>query len=255
MKTIEINKINDNVKKWKRVENKEPNINESCLISSWWQVVWFYVKWDDVPKRLRDIATLMNNELLSERVPKTLMSRIYYDKQWNEIRLDQFSAIIWAVQPSPFKKRYVPWLSHLHLVESAKKYIKLKYIFAKECEKLIKKITPELYEKQKELLKSQKIKIWNLFTSWIDNFNWAVNTHIDWWNIKWANNIIYFKRKNSEGWNLHIPEYWWVVDCEDNSLVYYPAYAHIHWVDNIIPTKIWWYRNSLVLYPLNIKYV
>jgi len=254
MKTIEINKINDNIKKWKRVEFKEPNITESCFISTWWDVIWFYLKWKDVPDKLRKIAQLVNNELLSERVPKTTMSRVSYDKYWNVLMVSQFSAIIWAVKPSPFKQRYIPWLSHLHLVKSAEKYIKLKYAFASECEKMIKDLTPKLYENQKKLLEWQKIKIWNLFTSWIDNFNWAVNTHIDWWNIRWANNIIYFKRKNSTGWNLHIPEYWWIVESADDSVVFYPAYLHIHWVDNIIPNKHWWYRNSLVLYPLNIKY-
>jgi len=251
---LEIKKVKVGVKKNQPVETIEPNITESCLLSENNKIVWFYLRWEDVPERVRKLATLFNNELLSKNVPKSIMNRVAYDKMWNEILLPQFSAIIWWTKPSPFKCRYIPWLSHLHLVKSAEKYIKLKYMFASECEKMIKEITPELYEKQYNLLKSQKIKIWNLWTSWIDNFNWSVNTHIDWWNIKWANNIIYFKRKNSTWWNLHIPEYGWVVDSANDSLVFYPAYAHIHWVDKITPTDKWGYRNSLVLYPLNIKY-
>lgn len=254
MKTLNIKKTKEWVKKNEPVEVIEPNITESCYLVEDWEVIWFYLAPEDVPQRIKKIATLVNNELLSPRVPKSMMNRVFYDKLWNAIRLKQFSAIIWAVPESPFKRRYKPWLSHLHLEKTADKYIKLKYLFAQECEKLVKEISPELYERQKELLKSQKIKIANLWTSWIDNFNWSVNTHMDGWNIKWANNIIYFKRKNSTWWNLHIPEYEWVVNSANDSLVFYPAYKHIHAVDKITPLEDWWYRNSIVLYPLNIKY-
>jgi len=251
---LKIKKVKEWVKKNKSVATIEPNIVSSCLLSENDEIIGFYLKWDDVPERVRKLWTMINNELLSKRVPKSIMSRVAYDKKWNEIILKQFSAIIWWTKPSPFKQRYIPWLAHLHLVTSAEKYIKLKYLFAKECEQMIRELTPHLYTRQKELLKNQKIKIGNLWTSWIDNFNWSVNTHMDWWNIKGANNIIYFKRKNSIWWNLHIPEYWGVVDSANDSLVFYPAYKHIHWVDAIVPLKEWGYRNSIVLYPLNIKY-
>jgi hypothetical protein len=47
----------------------------------------------------------------------------------------------------------------VHLQKKAEKYIKLMYLFAKECEILIKKLTPNLYEEQKKVLQNQKIKI------------------------------------------------------------------------------------------------
>jgi hypothetical protein len=115
-------------------------------------------------------------------------------------------------------------------------------------------LTPNLYEEQKKVLQNQKIKIWNLWTSSIANYNTAAKTHIDWANIIWANNIIYFKRENAKWWHLCLPEYWAVINSQNDALVFYPAYRNIHWVTEIEPTKIWWYRNSLVLYPLNIKY-
>lgn len=111
------------------------------------------------------------------------------------------------------------------------------YLFAEECEKLIKELTPDLYERQKELMKDQKIKIGNLWTSSIANFNGACNTHLDGANVKGANNIIYFKRRNAEGGNLHVPEYGAVIDSANDSFVFYPAYKHIHGVDDITPTE------------------
>lgn len=238
------------------MEVTEPNITESCIFEDEDGIVWFYLDPSDVPERLRKIATLANNELLSENVPKIMMDRILLKKEGQEVAdtTPQFSTIIWAVKPENFKKRYLPGLSHVHLVKSAEKYIKLMTLFALECEKVIKDITPELYEKQKILLQAQEIKIGNLWTSSIANFNGACNSHLDGANIKGANNIIYFKRKNSTGWNLHVPEYGGVVNSANDSLVYYPAYKHIHAVDMITPTEKWGYRNSLVLYPLKINY-
>lgn len=255
MKTLKLNRIAD-VGRNVRMENLEPNITESCLFEDEDGIVGFYISAKDMPERLKKIATLANNELLSKNVPKTMMSRILKKEEGQE-KADttpQFSTIIGAVKPEAFKKRYVPGLSHVHLHKPAERYIKLMTLFAEECEKLIKEVTPDLYEKQKELLKDQQIKIGNLWTSSIANFNGACNTHLDGANIKGANNIIYFKRANSEGGNLHVPDYGGVVDSANDSLVFYPAYKHIHGVCDIKPLKEGGYRNSLVLYPLRIKY-
>lgn len=251
MKTIELNnpkKIEKNI----QPQITEPNVTEDCIFIDWTgKEIWFYLK--NPPEKIKKIAHLMNKELMSDRVPKKVMNRVWFEN-WERKMLDQYSCIIWAVKPEIFKRRYVPSYSHVHLCKSAEKYIQLVYLFAEECEKLIKELTPELYEEQKKLLESQEIKIWSLFTSSIANCNFAARTHIDWWNIQWANNIIYYKRENSIWWNLHVPWYDAVIDSCDDSLLFYPAWRDIHWVEEIIPTKSGWYRNSIVLYPLNIKY-
>ena len=252
MKIAKVKKVTK-TKIWIRCDVKEPNVTESCLIEEDWEVIGFYLTPEDVPQEVKTLATMMNNELLSDRVPKNLAARVDY-VDWVRTATNQFSTIIWAVKPEPFKRRYKPWLSHVHMIPSTKKYIQLAYLWADACERMVKKLTPELYERQKELLKWQKIKIGNLWTSSIANFNWAVNTHLDWANIKGANNIIYFKRNNCKHGNLHVPDYWLVIDSRHDSLVFYPAYKHTHWVDDIHPTKDGWYRNSIVLYPLDIKY-
>lgn len=239
-------------KKNRTPEMAEPNVVEDCFFKDEkWKIIWFYLK--KAPERLRKIANLANKELHSKNVPKNVMSRVWYE-DGIEKRLEQYSTIIWAVKPELIKRRYKPWLSHIHLEKKAERFIKLMYIFAQECEKLIQELTPELYEEQKKLLKNQKLKIWSLWTSSISNFNTAAKTHIDGANIKWANNIIYFKRENAEGGHLHLPEYDAVINSSDDALVFYPAWKSLHGVSEIKPTKKGWYRNSLVLYPLNIKY-
>lgn len=251
MKTVVLGKEKESKKNVQPPVTK-PNIVDSCIfVDEEWKHIWFYLR--EVPEKLRKIATLANKELMSNNVPKKVMNRIWYE-DWKYQRLKQFSAIIWAVKPEATKRRYVPSVSHLHLDKWASNYIKLMYLFAEECEKLIMSISPELYKEQFELLKGQKIKIWNLWTSWISNCNWAAMTHKDGANIRWTCNMIYYKRENSIWWNLHLPWYWVVIESKDDSLLFYPAWKSMHGVEEITPTKTWGYRNSLVLYPLDISY-
>lgn len=229
-----------------------PNVTESCMfVDENGKPFWFYLR--EVPEKLKKIAGLLNKELNSKNVPKDTMNRIWYEN-WKRYSIKQYSTIVWAVRPDGTKRRYKPWLCHTHLIKSMDTYIKLVYLFAKECEELIKSISPELYQEQLELMKPQEIKIGNLWTSCISNFNSAAKTHTDGVNVKWANNIIYYKRENSTGWNLHLPWYDIVVDSADDSLLFYPAWKSMHGVEEITPTKTWGYRNSLVLYPLDISY-
>lgn len=95
MKTIKISKIRD-VEKGIRCEVTPPNVTESCLLEDEDGICGFYLSQKDIPERLRKIATLANNELLSERVPKTMMSRILRKEEGQEKAktTPQFSTII-----------------------------------------------------------------------------------------------------------------------------------------------------------------
>ena len=122
-----------------------------------------------------------------------------------------------------------------------------------EGEKIIKLLTPKIYERQKEIFKGIKNewRFGNLFTSSISNFNISAPFHRDTGNIKGTVNIILTKRNNSKGGSLHVPDYDATFEQADNSMLVYPAWRNLHGVTPIIETRKGGYRNSLIFYPLN----
>jgi hypothetical protein len=112
---------------------------------------------------------------------------------------------------------------------------------------------PEQYFIQKKIIEEnvlKKFRFGDLFTSSISNYNIAANYHQDNRNLKNTVNVIYSKKENASGGNLHVPDYDLVFDSVDGSMICYPAWANLHGVTPILPTKKGGYRNGIVFYPL-----
>jgi hypothetical protein len=123
----------------------------------------------------------------------------------------------------------------------------------RESENLIKKIAPNIYDRQVELINEmvpKKYRFGRLFSSSISNYNIAANFHRDNGNIKGCVNVIIAKKKNATGGNTTVPDYGATMDSCDNSMLVYPAWKNVHGVTPIIPTSKDGYRNTLVFYPL-----
>ena len=121
-----------------------------------------------------------------------------------------------------------------------------------EAEQIVKKITPEIYERQQELLADVKDewKFGTMYTSSISNYNISAPFHRDTGNIVGTVNIILTKRNNSKGGCLNVPDYNVTFEQTNNSMLVYPAWKNVHGVTPIIPTAKDGYRNSLIFYPL-----
>ena len=259
MKTIELKKVEHTVKIGDKCPYIEPNVTEDCLFVEGDEVVGFYIS--EMPKKMCELANLANAEFRSKNVPKSEMSRgpqgnkkQKAERAKNGVELvTQFSTILGGVPPKPHMRRPYPTVSSVHSVKTAKNFIKAMLLLAKESEKLIKEVTPEQYDKQKELLDQvpDQYKFANLFTSSISNFNISAQFHRDTGNIVGASNVIICKKNNSKGGDLNIPDYGATIGQKDNSILVYPAWRNIHGVTPITPTHEGGYRNSLVFYPLN----
>ena len=252
MRTLELNKILHNVKVGDTCEYIEPNITEDTIFMEGGEVVGFFLK--DISKydtNLSKLVAVANNELLSPRVPKSTMKRSsgLIDKGAEVL---QYSTIIGSVPPKPHMRRPYPTISSVHQSKTAGTYIKAMIMVAFHSEELIKKIAPEIYERQLELFKKvpQKWKLGRLFTSSISNYNIAAGFHVDNANIRGCVNVIICKRENSKGGCTTVPDYGATMDSCDNSMLVYPAWRNIHGVTPIIPLAANGYRNSLVFYPL-----
>jgi hypothetical protein len=261
MKIIKLIPQPHNIKIGQDCPYYEPNIKEDCIfVDETGTPIGFYMR--QMPEKMCKLADLANHELLSNRVPKTKMRRASVlkaqkklglsSKQADEIGVAQFSTIIGSIPPKPMMKRHYPNQSSVHKVKSAQDFIKAMMMLVMESEKLIKELTPNVYEEQVKLF-NEVPKEWrfgNLFTSSISNFNISASFHRDTGNIVGAVNVIITKRLNSKGGNLNVPDYGATMDQCDNSILVYPAWRNIHGVTPIIPTHEGGYRNSLVFYPL-----
>ena len=166
----------------------------------------------------------------------------------------QYSTILGSIPPKPHMRRPYPTRSSVHGVKSASTFVKAMLMLAKESEEIVRKIMPEQYNQQKELISSNIAKEWrfgDLFTSSISNFNIAADFHRDNGNLKGCSNVIIAKRNNSTGGCTTIPDYDATVDSRDNSMLFYPAWRNVHGVTPIVPTHENGYRNTLVFYPLS----
>lgn len=250
MKTVELVQVPHNVKIGDVCGDIEPTITEDTLFVSEGKPVGFYIK--ELTGKISSLAHVANAELLSDRVPKSMMRRSSGLRD-AESEVEQYSTIIGACPPKPHMKRPYPMISSVHQVKSAQTFIKAMLLLCKESETLINEIAPEIYAQQKAIIEKNvppKFRFGELFTSSISNFNIPAPFHRDAGNLEGCVNVIIAKKENARGGNTTVPDYNATVDSRDNSMLVYPAWRNVHGVTPIRPTKPGGYRNSLVFYPL-----
>lgn len=229
----------------------EPNVKEDTLFLSEGVPVGFFLK--SIPKEFQNILNIANAEFLTDRVPKSNMTRISGVKGEKTSRMQQFSTIIGSVPPKPVFRRHYPTVSSVHAVKTAATFIKAMNLLVTKGEDILKDIMPDQYDAQMKIFKEveDKWKFGNIFTSSISNFNIAANFHRDTRNIKNTVNFIFTRRRNSKGGNLFVPDHNLCIDQSDCSLLVYPAWKSLHAVTPIVETAKGGYRNSFVFYPLS----
>jgi hypothetical protein len=259
MNRMELKKIEHSVKIGDECPMLQPNITEDSIFYDNGEVIGFYM--NQLPKLMQKYITIANAELLSVRVPKQEMSRGPQGSKKDKLKrardgvtlVTQYSTILGSVPPKPHMRRNYPTRSSVHSVTTARHFIKSMFLACLEAEKLINKIAPDVYQKQKQTVEENVPSKWrfgNLFTSSISNFNIAARYHRDNANLKNCVNVIITKRRNAEGGNTTVPDYGATFDSCDNSILVYPAWRNTHGVTPIIPLKTKGYRNSMVFYAL-----
>ena len=259
MNIIKLKKVEHNRKVGKRCEYIEPNVKEDCLLESDGEIIGFYIK--DVNKYSKKLSALIdiaNKEFKSDNVPKSLLERsdVFANKYKKGMtRKDakamgtvQMSSILGSIPPKPHMRRPYPTISAVHREPKAKTFIKAMWGACVEAEKIVKELTPEIYDRQIELFKEIK-KDWkfgNMFTSSISNFNISAPFHRDTGNLEGTVNIILTKRNNANGGCLNVPDYNATFEQADNSMLVYPAWRNVHGVTPIKPIADDGYRNSLI---------
>lgn len=243
MKKIELVQVDHSVKVGDLCKTFEPNIKEDSMFMYEGNAVGFFIT--NIEGKLKKFIEIANSEFRSDRVPKTIMKRAS--------GVEQYSTIIGSVPPKPHMRRPYPSISSVHNTKSARIFIKAMLGACREAENILKEILPEQYNQQVELIKEyvpEKYRLGKCFTSSINNYNISAPFHRDTANIKGCVNVIFTKKKNATGGDLHVPDYNATMDSSDNSMLVYPAWRNVHGVTPIIPTSEGGYRNSLVFYPL-----
>lgn len=250
MKKIDLIKVEHNVQIGDICGHIEPNITEDSIFYADGKPIGFYLK--NISGKLLQYIEIANNELLSDRVPKSEMRRSSGLRN-AAMEVKQYSTIIGSCPPKPHMRRPYPSMSSVHQVKSAQTFIKAMLLACTEAENVIKELTPEIYEQQKNIIETNipaKWRFGKLFTSSISNFNIPAPFHRDAGNLEGCVNVIIAKKKNATGGNTTVPDYNATMDSSDNSMLVYPAWRNVHGVTPIVPTKEGGYRNSLVFYPL-----
>lgn len=266
MKTLELKAVSHNFKVGDVCPKIEANIFEDTLFVENGIPIGFYLS--KMPEKMCKLANLANSELLSERVPKTEMTRTnlkeIFDENGKRVGMvdrtkeagcevvKQYSTIIGSVPPKPHLGRNYGSISSVHKVKTAKTFIKSMLMLSLETDNLLKEILPEQYYKQRHIIEEldERWRFGNLYTSSISNFNISANFHRDTGNLEGCVNAIICKRINSKGGDLFIPDYNATIGQKDNSILFYPAWKNLHAVTPIVPTFDGGYRNSMVFYPL-----
>ena len=259
MKTVNLIKVDHNVKIGDVCGVIEPNITEDTLFVEGDEVVGFYLK--EINGKLKDYIEIANAELLTDRVPKSLMNRgpvgskaAQREREKAGIKMvSQFSTTIGSCAPRPHMRMPYPRISQVHEVKSAQTFIKAMLLACREAESVILNVAPTIYSKQLELIEKNvppRFRFGKLFTSSISNFNISAPFHRDAGNLEGCVNVIIAKKRNAKGGNTTVPDYGATVDSRDNSMLVYPAWRNVHGVTPIQPTEEGGYRNSIVFYPL-----
>lgn len=260
MKRVDLIKVEHSTKIGDNCPYIEPNITEDCIFYENGIAIGFFIR--DISKYNEKCAKLIeiaNKEFMSKNVKKEgRLGAGSKSVSGNKERptMEGCSAIIGSVPAKPYIGRNFPSISSRHLDKKTQTFIKAMLMIANESEKIIKKITPQIWEKQTEIFKNvpKKWRLGNLWTSSVSNLNANINFHIDKGNIENCVNVIITKRLNAKGGNLHVPDYNATMDSCDNSMLVYPAWKNIHGVTPITPTYDGGYRNSLIFYPLKAFY-
>lgn len=250
MKRIDLVKIPHNVQIGDICGHIEPNVTEDSIFYDNGEAIGFYIK--NIDGKLKQYIEIANNELLSERVPKSEMRRSSGLRD-SSMEVKQYSTIIGSCPPKPHMRRPYPSMSSVHQVKTAQTFIKAMLLACTEAENLIQELTPTIFERQKSIIETNipaKWRFGRLFTSSISNFNIPAPFHRDAGNLEGCVNVIIAKKKNATGGNTTVPDYGATMDSSDNSMLVYPAWRNVHGVTPIVATKEGGYRNSLVFYPL-----
>jgi len=250
MKHIELVKVPHNVQIGDICGHIEPNVTEDSIFFDNGEPIGFYIK--NIDGKLKQYIEIANNELLSERVPKSEMRRSSGLRD-SSMEVKQYSTIIGSCPPKPHMRRPYPSMSSVHQVKTAQTFIKAMLLACTEAENLIQELTPTIFERQKSIIETNipaKWRFGRLFTSSISNFNIPAPFHRDAGNLEGCVNVIIAKKKNATGGNTTVPDYNATMDSSDNSMLVYPAWRNVHGVTPIVATKEGGYRNSLVFYPL-----
>lgn len=253
MKRIDLIQVEHSVEVGQICGEITPNVTEDSIFYYDNKPIGFYIHDLTVnyPKAA-ELAKIADTELRSNRVPKSTMKRSS-GLHNSEKEVLQYSTILGSVPPKPHMRRPYATISSVHNSKTAQTFIKAMLMLCKESEKIIREITPEIYETQKRIISENipdKWRFGELFTSSISNYNIPAPFHRDAGNLQGCVNVIIAKRKNSTGGNTTVPDYGATVDSADNSMLVYPAWKNVHGVTPIVPTHEGGYRNSLVFYPL-----
>lgn len=253
MQKVELKPVSHSVKIGDICGDIEPNVTEDTFFTEEGKIVGFYLK--DIKthsEKMANLANVANAELLSERVPKSMMRRSSgLTSEENEVQ--QFSTIIGSCPPKPHMRRPYPTRSSVHSVKSAQTFVRAMLALCREGEELVKLLAPEIFDQQVKIISEKIPEKWRfgrMFTSSISNFNISAPFHRDAANLVGCVNIIVAKKFRAEGGNLTVPDYGITFDSADNSVVVYPAWKNIHGVTPIKPRFKDGYRNSLIFYPL-----
>lgn len=253
MKRIDLVQIKHDIKIGDICGDIEPNITEDSIFYLNDEPIGFYIK--DISKyseKASKLADLADKELRSKNVPKSTMKRSS-GLHNSEKEVLQYSTILGGIPPKPHMRRPYATISSVHSVKTAQTFVKSMLLLCKESEQIIKQLTPNIYERQKEIIQKnapEKYRFGDLFTSSISNYNISAPFHKDNGNLEGCVNVIITKKQNAKGGNTTVPDYGATMDSRDNSMLVYPAWKNIHGVTPIIPTFDNGYRNSLVFYPL-----
>jgi hypothetical protein len=156
MNRMELKKIEHSVKIGDECPMLQPNITEDSIFYDNGEVIGFYM--NQLPKLMQKYITIANAELLSVRVPKQEMSRGPQGSKKDKLKrardgvtlVTQYSTILGSVPPKPHMRRNYPTRSSVHSVTTARHFIKSMFLACLEAEKLINKIAPDVYQKQKQ---------------------------------------------------------------------------------------------------------
>jgi hypothetical protein len=265
MKALHLNLVIHVHKRGERCGEMEPNVFEDALLMDGGKPVGFYIA--SVSKRSEKLSALLalaNAEFRSDRVPKILLERAdvleakykkgITRKQAMANGTIQQSTIIGSVPPSPLFRRYTPRASNVHGAASAQPFIKSMLMAADIADTIIQEVMPEAHARQLRNIQAvpKELRFGRLWTSSISNYNISAPFHTDNKNLPESLNVIFAKRAGSTGGNLVVPDYGAVFEQPDDSMLVYPAWRNLHGVTPIKPLFPGGYRNSLILYALNL---
>jgi len=259
MKTIHLRSVEHSLKRNAVLPSLPPTITEDSLLVADGDLVGFFLL--RVPESMRELVRIADRELMSDRVPKSVMKRNTPkgkrpDGKWEYEIVKQYSCITGTVPAKPHLRRPYNARSSVHQVKSARPFVKAMLLLGRGCLDLIREHTPAIYQTHVKAVTSCVPKEWRFadyFTSSISNVNKAAPLHRDTYNVQGAVNAILCTRHHATGGNLHVPDYNATFHQPNHSLLVYPAWRNAHAVTPIKVTKPGGYRNSLIFYALDIS--